>query len=125
LRVIGDGHDCTPGGQPHADLAVLGQTVGIPAVHFPQQFGADEHGIAPKRNEPFLRVEMQAGAEPEVVLEAVAQRPPIRLDVHQLHARLNHICAGFLETRFDQTQQPRMHLVLGVKDTDDLAAAYG
>src|SRR5262249_1321420 len=119
LRVIGDCHTCTPAGQSHADLAILGQTLPIPTAPRPPQLRAGENGIPAKRNEPFLRMEMQTGAEPEVILQTVARRPPTRVDVHQLHARLDHICAGLLEPRFDQTQQPRMYLVLGVKDTDD------
>lgn len=69
-------------------------------------------------------MEVQSGPEPEVVLQAIAQRPPRAADVHQLHTRLDDVGAGLLETRLDEAQQPEMDVVLGVEYADDVAAAF-
>ena len=59
--------------EPHADLAVLGQAVRVPAAGLTQQVAPEEHGVAAERNEPLAGVEVQPAAEPEEVLEDVAQ----------------------------------------------------
>jgi hypothetical protein len=72
VGVVGDADTGAERGQPYAQFAVLGQAVGVPSVDGAQHVGADEHGVATERDEPVVRVQMEAGAEPEEVLEAVA-----------------------------------------------------
>jgi hypothetical protein len=66
---------------------------------------------------------MESAAKPEVILQAVAQRPPARLQVHQLNAALHHVSPGVVEASIDEAEQLRVHVVLSVENTDDVAQA--
>jgi hypothetical protein len=123
VRVVADRDPCAARRQPDAELAVLGQAVGVPAVGRAQHVGPDEHGVAAQRDEAVLLVQVQTAAEPEEVLQAVAQRVPARAEVDELDAALDDLRTRRPERAVDGTQQPPVDLVLGVEDADDLAAA--
>ncbi|GAA3220874.1 hypothetical protein GCM10020256_27280 [Streptomyces thermocoprophilus] len=121
--VVGDDDFLADGGEAYAEVAVLGEAVGVPAAGFAQDGGADEDGVAAERNESFLRVQVEAGAEPEEVLQAVAQAVPAGVEVDELHSALDDVGAGGAEGVVDVGEEFGVDLVLGVEDPDDVAAA--
>ena len=70
-------------------------------------------------------MQVQARAEPEEVLEAVAQGVPARLEVDELDATLHDVRTGAVERTRHLPQQPGVHLVLGVEDAYDVTSAIG
>jgi hypothetical protein len=68
-------------------------------------------------------VEVEPGAEPEVVLEAVPHRVPARPVVDELDPALDDLGSCLVEQPVDAPEKLRMHLVLGVEHTDDVTRA--
>jgi hypothetical protein len=67
-------------------------------------------------------VQVQPAAEPEEVLQAVAQAVPAALVVDQLDAALDDVGVVAPEGEVDVAEQLGVDDVLGVEDPDDLAA---
>ena len=72
--------------------------------------------LPPSGMKPFCGVQVQPAAEPEEVLQAVAQAVPAGVEVDQLDAALDDVGAGGAEGVVDVGEQLGVDLVLGVED---------